>query len=523
MFGSIFGGKKKSKEARIQNTVDSMSAAYTDRAFTGNLDEDMAFLKKLFEDVDVLRVRELENKFCKSHRFCLIYFDGMVDSLLMSQAIVKPLINERIEFKGGEALADELLKEIVEANEAEKTRELKKAIDAVTYGDTLLIIDGCKDVLVLNTKEFSTRGIAEPDSEKTLTGPREGFNEAVMQNLSLIRRKLRTPALKMKFLSIGKRSNTSVCVCYLDGIVNQEVLQEVFKRLKKIDIDAILDSNYITELIRDKPWSPFRTTGYTEKPDVVVAKILEGRVAIFVDGTCNVLTMPYLFIENFQSGEDYYLNFFYTSASRLLRIIGFIATVITPGLYIAVVAFHREMMPQSLLINIAAERMSVPLPAALEAFVMLAVFDILRETGVRMPSNIGQALSIVGALVIGQAAVEAKLVASPMIIVIGFTGITNLLVPKMNAPIIYLRIALLILSSLFGFLGLIVGFLLLTIHILNLQSFGVPQVMHMGDLHFQDIKDSTFRAPWWEMLTRPRLLTQNRTRMKIKGGGPNDA
>ncbi|HWR19725.1 MAG TPA: spore germination protein, partial [Clostridia bacterium] len=452
-----------------------------------------------------------------------IYNDGMVDSMLMSQTIINPLISTKIDSKGGASLADELLMHVVHANEAEKTRELKCAIDAITYGDTVLIIDGCKDVLVLNTKGFSTRSITEPDNEKTLTGPREGFNECVMANLSLIRRKLRTPALKIKHLSIGKRSNTSVYVCYLEGITDKKVLQEVYKRLEKIDIDAILDSNYITELIRDKPWSPFRSIGYTEKPDVVVGKILEGRVAIFVDGTCNVLTVPYLFVENFQSCEDYYLSFFYTSLSRLLRIIGFVLTVITPGFYIAIVAFHREMLPQSLLVNIASERMSVPLPAALEAFVMLAVFDILRETGVRMPSNIGQALSIVGALVIGQAAVEAKLVASPMIIVVGLTGITNLLVPKLNAPIIYLRLALLTLSSMFGLTGFVIGVLLFTIHILNLQSFGALQVENLKSFRFQNIKDSMFRAPWWEMLTRPRALTKIRTRMKIKDGGPNDA
>lgn len=523
MFGSIFSTKKKRRESQIQNAVNDMSVAYTDRVFTGKLDEDVAFLKKLFENVDVLRIRELENKYDKHQRFCLIYSDGMVDSLLMGQAIVNPLISTKIDPKAGKALTDELLMRVVHVNEAVKTKNLKAAIDAITYGDTVLIADGCKDVLILNTKGFSTRSIAEPDSEKSLTGPREGFNESVMGNLALIRRKLRTPALKMKYLSIGKQSNTSIYVCYLEGIADKRVLQEVYTRLKKIDIDAILDSNYITELIRDKPWSPFRAIGYTERPDVVVGKMLEGRVAIFVDGTCNVLTVPYLFIENFQSSEDYYLNFFYTSLSRFIRIIGFVLTVVTPGLYIAIVAFHREMLPQPLLINIAAERMSVPLPAALEAFIMLAVFDILRETGIRMPSSIGQALSIVGALVIGQAAVEAKLVASPMIIVVGITGITNLLVPRLNAPIIYLRLVLLMLSSIFGFIGFSIGLLLFTIHILNLQSFGVLQVGNLESMSFQNFKDSVLRAPWWEMLTRPQVLTKNRTRMKIKDGGLDDA
>lgn len=520
MFQNLFGGKKKKKENFMQDAVQNMNATFADHMFTGRLHQDMEFIKELFKDVDILRVRELENKNNGNQKFCLFYCDGMVDSLLISQNIVGPLISAQIKPEGGEPLADVLLKEIVQVNEAEKTQELKKVIDAITYGDTVLLADGCKDVLILNSKSFQTRGVEEPDSEKVLSGPREGFTESIMKNLSLVRRRLRTPALKMKFMSLGRRSNTTVCVCYLEGIVNKGVLAELYKRLEKIDIDAVLDTNYIAELIRDKPWSPFRATGYTEKPDAVAGKILEGRVAVFVDGTCTVITVPYLFIENFQSSEDYYLSFFYTSVSRFLRILGFFATVATPGLYIAIVAFHREMLPQTLLINIASERMNVPLPAALEALVLLIVFDILRETGVRMPSSIGQALSIVGALVIGQAAVEAKLVASPMIIVIGFTGITNLLVPKMNAPVVYLRLGLLAMSSLFGFLGFVIGLLIIATHIFNLQSFGIPQVMHVGNLRFQDVKDTVIRAPWWEMITRPGALTKNKTRQK-EGGNRN--
>lgn len=520
---NIFGNRKKKREEWIKKTTQDVNQACIDHAFTGKLGEDVSFMEQLFKDVDTLRVRHLTNGHDERLRFCLIYFDGMVDSLLLSQAIVDPLLCAKIGKETGEALADALLQGVIQAGEGSKTKELKTVIDAVTYGNTVLLIDGCKSVLLFDTKSFPTRSTVEPDSEKTLNGPREGFNEALMQNLTFIRRRLRTPALKMKFMSIGKRSSTTVCVCYMEDLVNKAVLKELYRRLERIDIDAVLDSNYITELIRDMPYSPFRTTGYTEKPDVVVGKILEGRVALFVDGTCNVLTLPYLFVENFQSSEDYYLSFYYTSVSRLLRILGFCATVLTPGLYVAIVAFHREMLPQTLLINIAAERMSVPLPAALEALIMLVVFDILRETGVRMPTTIGQALSIVGALVIGQAAVEAKLVASPMIIVIGFTGITNLLVPKMNAPIIYLRLGLLLLSSTFGFLGLIIGMFLVGIHILNLTSFGVPQIVQVGNLRLQEIKDTVFRAPWWEMFTRPGALTKNRTRLRVKDKGSNDA
>jgi spore germination protein KA len=307
----------------------------------------------------------------------------------------------------------------------------------------------------------------------------------------------------------------------MNGIANNEIVDEVFRRLGLIVIDAVLDSNYITELIRDKRWALFRTSGYTERPDVVVGKMLEGRVAILVDGSPVAITVPYLFIENFQSSEDYYLSFYYTSFSRLLRIVGFFLTVGIPGIYIAIVAFHHEMLPTPLLINIAAERQSVPLPAALEAFIMLIVFDILRETGIRMPSNIGQALSIVGALVIGQAAVEAKLVAAPMIIVVGITGITNLLVPKLNAPAIYLRLFLLLMSSIFGFFGFVMAASVMMIHILNLTSLGISQITLSGSFRFQEMKDLTFRSPWWKMRLRSKQITNNMVRLKNGDGEGN--
>ena len=322
----------------------------------------------------------------------------------------------------------------------------------------------------------------------------------------------------MKYLTLGRITKTKACVCYVDRLVNPRILDELYRRLEKIDIDGVLDTNYITELIRDFPFSPFRTTGYSERPDVVVGRLLEGRIAVFLDGTPDVLTVPYLFIENFQSSEDYYLSFFYTSVARALRIIGFFLTVTVPAAYITVVAYHHEILPTALIVNIANERKNVPLPAAAEAYLMLAVFDILRETGVRMPSNVGQALSIVGALVVGQAAVDAKLVAAPMIIVVALTGITSLLIPKMNAPIIYLRVFLLTLATAFGLFGFILGGAVMAIHIMHLHSFGVPQVALTGSLRYQEVKDTWFRGPWWAMRTRG-VPSVAEDRVRMRGGG----
>ena len=514
-------GKKAAEKSRIvDKKVQSINEKHKAEELAVSLDQNMAVLQGLFVDVDILRTKIIQNNQHPELRFGIAFCDGVVNSAIINDNILRPLMISG-SIVPGPSLLDTLQNQVVQIAEAQQTADFLKIIEAVSYGDTVLFADGIAMALILNTKCFATRSVTEPDNEKILSGPREGFTESIMENLSFLRRRMRTNELKMKFISLGRRTQTSVCVCYLNGIANQGIVDEVFRRLGRIDIDAILDSNYITELIRDEKWSLFRTMGYTERPDVVVARVLEGRIAIVVDGTPVVLTVPYLFIENFQSSEDYYLSFYYTSFSRILRIIGFFLTIGVPGIYIAVVAFHHEMLPTPLLINIAAQRQSVPLPAAVEAFVMLVVFDILRETGIRMPSNVGQALSIVGALVIGQAAVEAKLVAAPMIIVVATTGITNLLVPKLNAPVIYLRFFVLALSSIFGFFGFVLSTSCMLIHMYNLTSFGVPQISLGGSFQFQGMKDQTIRAPWWEMRYRSRHLTGDLARMNHKDGEGN--
>jgi spore germination protein KA len=512
--------RSKDRQKAIDDKVAQINSRHKQVMLVRSLDENIATIQELFVDVDTLRLRWVENIYNKSLRYCLVFNDGVVDTALINENLIRPLMNSNATNNTID-LIEMLMKQVVQINEADKTCDFQEIIKAITYGDTALFAESCDKAIILNTKGYLTRATIEPESEKILSGPREGFTESIMNNISFLRRRIRTNELKIKMLTLGKRTQTNLCVCYMNGIANKEIVDEVFRRLNQINIDAVLDGNYITELIRDQRWALFRTSGYTEKPDAVVGKMLEGRVAILVDGSPVVITVPYLFIENFQSSEDYYLSFYYTTFSRILRIIGFFLTVGIPGIYIAVVAFHHEMLPTPLLINIAAERQSVPLPAAIEAFVMLIVFDILRETGIRMPTNVGQALSIVGALVIGQAAVEAKLVAAPMIIVVATTGITNLMIPKMNAPVIYLRLFVLLLSSIFGFFGFVLSTSVMMIHILNLTSLGIPQVSLGGSFRFQGMKDIVIRAPWWLMRLRSRQVTNNMVRMNSKDGEGN--
>ncbi len=509
----MFRNSAKKKQEIVDTRISDINEQLAGLKLSRSLDDNVALLEGLFTDVDTLRTRRFACNRNASLKYCIVYSEGVVDITVINDNIIKPLmLSDAAE--PGRRLIDTLASGVLQVNDAKPTGSLVDIVEGICYGDTALLAEGAGQALMLNTKKFKQRNVAEPDSEKTLTGPREGFTETLETNLSLLRRKVKTHELKMKLKTMGRRTRTSVCVCYFDGIVNKKVLAELYRRLDKVDIDAVLDTNYLTEFIRDSRFSLFRTIGYTERPDVVIGKLLEGRIAILVDGSPAALTLPYLFIENFQSSEDYYLSFFYTSFSRLLRMIGLLFTITVPAFYIAIVAFHREMMPTQLLINIAAERQNTPLPAVGEAFVMIIIFDILRETGVRMPSNIGQALSIVGALVIGQSAVEARLVAAPMIIVVAFTGITALLVPKLNAPIIYLRLGLLFIAAMFGFYGLVAGLSLIAVHIISLRSFGVPQISLTGNLQYQEVKDTFFRAPWWQMRIRSRMPSWNKTRLK---------
>ena len=509
----MFEFLKKKQERKIRDLdekVGKWNGSLGHEKVRESLDENTAILQGLFADMDLMRYKIIETEGKPPMRYLLVFCDGVVSNEVINSNVVKPLMMLTPTGKG--PLMDILLSNVVQVGESETTDSFQKIVENVTYGDTILFADGCNQAAILNTKHFALRAISEPDNEKVLGGPREGFTESLTQNISQIIRRLRTHELKTKTISLGRFTRTTICVCYIDSLVNKDILKELFCRLEQIDIDGVLEENYIAEIIRDHPYSTFRTTGYTERPDVLVGKLLEGRIAMIVDGSPMVTTLPYLFIENFQSNEDYYFNFYYTSFARLLRIAAFLMTVVVPGLYIATVAFHQEMLPLQLLMRVALERQSVPLPAAIEAVVMLLVFDILRETGIRMPSNIGQTLSIVGAFVIGQAAVEASLVASPMIIVVAATGITGLLVPKLNAPIIFWRVILLAMASAFGFVGLTTGLALLFIHMSNLTSFGIEQISLTGSFQFQNIKDILFRAPWPRMIRRPDKLSPNRVR-----------
>jgi len=498
-------------EQETDNTQDksSSSKTYASLTLSSSLEENLALFQKIFAKDGTLRIREINNTYCKEFRCGLIYIDGMSDRNLIQEAIIRPLMS--FDFGATEnfttnGLIEKVQTQIVNISEVTLYKQAEDLIDAIIRGYTVLFLDGNPEGLSLNVQGWETRAISEPSTEKGIRGPREGFTESLPVNLTLIRRRIQNPDLKFIFNELGTRSKTQSCICYLENLASPVILKELQSRLEGVEIDHISDTGYLAELIKDEPYSPFEMIGSSERPDAVVGKLMEGRIVILIEGSPFALTLPYLFIENFQTSEDYYLNYYFASTNRMLRILGAFMSVSIPAIYLALVSFSQEMLPTMLLLSIANARMAVPFPTIVEAVVMLTTFEILREAGARIPVAIGQAVSIVGALVLGQAAVDARIVSAPMVIVVGITGITSLLNPRLTAPLLVLRLLLLISAFLMGLYGYFLGLLGIVIHLMSLRSFGVSYMLKVNSIRPQDIKDTVIRVPWWHMHVHPMIV-----------------
>jgi len=476
---------------------------------SGTVQEKLLYFKEMFLNDDVLRYRELE---CNGFNAAVLFSDSMISNEVLGECVIRPLL--LCEKPQNKRASDYLIKSVIFAGEIKKTNLVLDMVRGVLYGDTVILLDD--DCLVVNTKGFRTRGINEPNDERILQGPREGFDETAMLNFVMLRRKLPTPDLRCEITYLGRRTDTKVFICYLDSLVKKDVLDTLKRRLKKIDIDGVLDSNYINELIKDNRYSLFKSSGTTERPDVVAARLLEGRVALIVDGTPVVITLPYLFQENFQSDEDYYLNFLVANIGRGLRYICFAISTLVPALYLCLTNFFPSLLPTSFVISISAARAGVPFPSFLECIVLVFIFEILKEAGVRMPQSLGHALSIVGGLVVGQAAVDAKIVSAPMLIVVALSGICGLMIPKLKGAVFYLRILFIIMASTLGFFGLFSGVVFTLINIFKMNSFGVDYTASVAEFSFTSLKDDYIRAPFWWLKTRSKDLSHNVTRMRDK-------
>jgi len=497
------------KIAKENNAEKNAPGSRPESSISHDLKENVAVIKKILNNSSDIVICEFVFGQKAQIHAALIFIYGLVEKTTVNQSIIKPLMyDSRLFFSEEDYKTDlECIKStLLTVGDSKKVSSISKLIEYCMTGDVILLIDGLTEALVINAKAWETRGVEEPQTENVVRGPREGFTETLRVNTSLLRRKIRNPDLIFETMKIGSKTKTDVCIAYLKGVINPKIIDELRLRLSRIKTDAILESGYIEQYIEDAPYSIFPTVANSEKPDVIAAKILEGRAAILVDGTPFVLTVPMLFVESFQSAEDYYSRYIFASIIRTLRFLSYLITVLAPAIYMVLLTYHQEMIPTPLLFTLAASEEGLPFPTFLEMSVMLVVFEILREAGVRMPRPVGQAISIVGALVIGQAAVAAGIVSDFTVIVIAITAVSSFVVTAQTDSAIILRYILFILGGLMGGFGIIIGLIGAMIYLASLRSFGTPYLSPLAPLVPSDLKDVFVRSPLWAMHERPRDL-----------------
>ncbi len=480
------------------------------RPLAEKLEENLKVLRDLFGSAPDLIVRRFRPGVAPDVEAALVYLDGMVDDTVLHQHVLVPLLREDPAALGRRPRRAELARRaserLVAAGNVSEVSDLDKAWDELLAGRAVVLFDGCPVGLTAAVKGWATRSVEDPGTESVIRGSREGFTEDLLTNITLLRRRVRDPRLHVEFLTLGRRTKTKVALVHLHGVSSPYVLAEARRRLRRVDLDSVLESGYIEQYIEDAPYSPFATVGNSEKPDVVAGKLLEGRVAIMVDGTPFALLVPYLFIESLQSAEDYYSRPFFVSLLRLFRVIAFTLAILLPALYVAVASYHQELLPSALAITLAGTREGTPFPAVFEAMVMGVVFEVLREAGVRLPRPVGQAVTIVGALVLGESAVQAGLIGSLMVMVVALTGLATFAVPALVDIVVMLRVAFTLIAGVLGFYGIILGLALLTAHAAAVTSFGVPYLWPFTPLSASGLLDTFIRAPLWVMRRRPVRL-----------------
>ncbi len=477
-----------------------------------SLAENLASFQTMFANCSDFAYRELKIG-QEQVPVLLLYVNGITDEQTINQDILKSLVNIRCSnLEASSSYNIEMIKNLfMEVGNIKEIYTIEEASDAILTGSVALLIEGNARALIIETKGPEGRPISESVTEGVVRGPREGFTESLRKNAALLRHKIKTSNLKMEKFVLGHSTKTEVYIVYLEGTANPKVVAEVKKRISLIKVDSVLESGYIEELIEDSPFSLFPQIEHSERPDKIAAGILQGQVAIITDGTPFVLIVPTMMFQFLHSSEDYYERSIYATSVRVVRFLFLNLALLLPALYIAITTFHRELIPTPLLISITAAREGGPFPTVVEVLMMEVTFEALREAGIRLPKPVGQAVSIVGGLVIGDAAVQAAMVSPTTVIVVALTGIASFGIPSYSfgLAIRILRFGMILLAATLGLFGLLLGLLVMQAHLVSLRSFGVPYFAPLAPFNLQDAKDLVMRFPWWAMGERPRLIAKN--------------
>lgn len=507
----LFSKRRKASDGKSKDRIES----------SDSLDINIKKVKEILKDCDDIIYKEFLVGKNQKLKFTVVCIDGMFDKDVLNDGVLTPLMVYARETPPEAPRLVEKLYELVRygnmpAAELSETTDINEAILSILIGDAVLFIDDINKLIIIGAKGWPARSVSEPSTEAVIRGPRDGFVETFRMNTALVRRRIRDPKLKLKQVRIGKRSKTDVGLFYIEDIAHEALIDEVIRRIDTIDIDAVLDSGYIEQLIEDNPYSPFPQIIGTERPDQVAAELYEGRVVIIVDNSPFALIVPTTLNSLFQSPEDYYDRWIIASFLRFIRFSASLLAMIFPSLYIVFTSYHTGVLPTKLMLSIAASREGVPFPALIEALIMEFTLELLREAGIRLPTAIGNTIGIVGGLVIGDAAVRAGIVSPIMVIIVAITAIASFANPSYNLSVGFrlLRFALMIVSAMLGLYGLMLGLILIFVHLVRLKSFNVPYLSPFVSTDVSDFKDTIYRVPLYEMIKRPYNTSKNLIRMK---------
>ncbi|MFJ8235490.1 spore germination protein [Ureibacillus sp. NPDC094379] len=511
----MFSFSKRKKQKNNNNNQQENSQIQSNDKLSNNIDTSLSLNLKVIKQrtgnsTDIV-IRPAKLGQHPKVKTAIVYIKGLVDSQTVNDFLIEAMINNPAlqEQIAHQEVIDLIAEDVVAVGGIKKLSDWDELFTDLMSGNTIIFIEGISVALSVSTQGGERRSIQESTTNVSIRGSKEAFTESIGTNIAMVRRIINTPDLWIESMKIGKMTKTDVSIMYINGIARNEIIEEVRKRLKRIDIDGVLESGFIEQLIEDQTNTTFPTIHHIDRPDGVAGNLLEGRIAIFVNGTPFVLIVPALFIDFFQAVEDYYERFDITTAIRLLRTVIFFISLVGPAVYIAATTFHQEMIPTKLAIIVAAQRESVPFPAFVEALIMEITFEILREAGIRMPKAIGSTISIVGALVIGQAAIQAGIVSPVMVIVVSMTAIASFATPSYAIAISarLVRFMFMVSAATLGFYGMILAFIILIVHLTSLRSFGVPYMTPLAPSIREEVGDTIVRRPLWRYKKRPKLIS----------------
>lgn len=452
-----------------------------------------------------LTIRELS---IKGTDAAVITIEGMISKDVFASNVLNPIASADIsqDLQGMEKY-EYIKQNVLSTTDQVEVKTYEEAFKMIMSGFGILALDGCNVMLCIGVQGFFFRSISEPESEVMQKGSREGFVEAIRINMTMIRRRMKNPKLKFEVMTVGSVSQTDICLCYLTDVVSKEILDQIKNRIRGIDIKNVLAAEYISSYLEQKgDLSLFSGVGLSERPDTICGKISEGRVGILIDGTPNALIIPYLFVEYFQTIDDYAIRPYFATFTRWIKYISFFISTLLPGLYVALGTFNPEVFPDQLVDKISSAISSTPLPLLMEVLIIHFIYEVMREAGLRVPKPLGQAVGIVGGLVIGESAVSAGLIGAPTLMVVALTAIASYVIPKLYEPAAVLRFVFIIAGGTLGIFGITLVFAAVIINISAKSNYGVPFLAPISPFSLEGMRDVAIRASWKKLAKKTEKI-----------------